>query len=78
MSGQKFCKDCKYFRTNWFKSLFDNWHYHYECSRIPKFEGITNIITGKTDKGWQFVYDCREERTRLLGCGLVGKYWEEK
>jgi len=69
MTDLKLCKDCKWYKKDWFEHLtyggdrFDTCH-------NPVVSG--NLVTGKV-KGGRF---CDMMRLPYGRCGNEGKYWE--
>lgn len=71
MTDLKLCKDCKWYKKNWFEHLtyggdrFDTCH-------NPVASG--NLVTGKVNGG----FFCDMMRLEWGKCGPYGKYWEAR
>jgi hypothetical protein len=66
----KLCKDCKWYKKNWFEHLTGMGDRFDKCLN-PHLTG--NVVTGKTDGGF-----CDNMRKYRECCGMEGKYWEAK
>lgn len=66
MTEIKLCKDCKFYRKDWFGHLFT--YNSWDCCSHPK---VTDDLVNATNK----VY-CKTART--YRCGYEGKFWEER
>ena len=73
MMNNKFCKDCKHFKSwgiLWYKDSF--------MSMCKLFPNKLDIVTGKIYKDSKYER-CWSLRWPISGkCGLEGKYWESK
>jgi hypothetical protein len=69
MTEMKLCKDCKFYKKNWFMHLFERSDRYDKCLN-PIFN--QNPVTGKTNGLY-----CDNTR-KYHGCGMEGKYWEAK
>jgi hypothetical protein len=69
MTEMKLCKDCKFYKRDWFEHLFARTDIFDKCLN-PIFE--QNPVTGKTKGRY-----CDSTR-KFHGCGMEGKYFEAK
>jgi len=65
----KLCKDCKYYRKDFWAHIFDRTDYWDLCVRPDR----ENLVSGGTK-----AYRCAYERIYDMYCGAEGKYWEAK
>ena len=65
----KLCKDCKYYRKNFWAHIFDRTDYWDLCVRPDR----VNLVSGITK-----AHRCGYERMYDMNCGEEGKYWEAK
>ena len=66
---KKLCKDCKYYRKDWWKHFIEKNDYWDICMR-PNYD---NPVSGIPNH-----YRCGYERTYEYLCGPEGTYWEKK
>lgn len=71
---KKLCKDCKYYRRDWFSHLMGMGDRHDTCTS-PNTS--TNLVTGKEHR---FCDMLRAHRWDELdwSCGAEGKFWEAR
>ena len=67
----KLCKDCKWYKKDWFEHLTGGGDRFDMCLNPVLSE---NLVTGKV-KGGRF---CDMMRKTHGGCGEEGKYWEAR
>jgi len=71
MTDLKLCKDCKWYKKDWFEHLTYGGD-RFDMCRNPVVSG--NLVTGKV-KGGRF---CDMMRLSYGRCGEEGKYWEAR
>jgi hypothetical protein len=64
----KLCKDCKYYRRNFFDHLVGNDYWDF-CARPDDL----NVVSGMPNK-----YRCAYERQYDYLCGKEGKFFEDR
>ena len=70
----KLCKDCKYYRKDWFAHFFGMGHIHDTCT-CPNTS--QNPVTGNENRFCDMLRAERWENPEW-SCGPDGRYWEAK
>jgi hypothetical protein len=72
-SGEKFCKDCKFFKKDFFtETKFGH------CSHFPFQQTDNYLVDGFKDESPISYYFCSTARSSDRMCGPEGKYYESK
>ena len=71
MTDLKLCKDCKWYKKNWFSHFSGAGDGDDKCFHPVLSE---NLVTGKSKDGKYCCY----KRLPYGGCGEEGKYWEAR